>query len=301
MKLLFYNKQLYSVVREKATLFKVRKYHMMCSHCVDYIINLRAETMEDYTLISCFQLLGDTPIEKIERNSKKYVIITDLNIDNQHVLFRKRGDSLFYQKVKDEDVFPIHKTEQMSHIVDNYISAMTEYRNFRVDRVVPDRRLIMFNSRGQIRDISSMTHEDMLVDMIERWRYQYMNELTKIAHHPLRNEIMKLLEECLPLDYIEDLMEEHDDMMDEYDERINNNKVDPLLSQEQIERIMQLKKQLPEDKDPHRRSWQYTTKELGVATLILSNCNNNKESYLLGLRQIFSKPRAEAILRKIVS
>jgi hypothetical protein len=42
MKLLFYNKQLYSVVREKATLFKVRKYHMMCSHCVDYIINLRA-------------------------------------------------------------------------------------------------------------------------------------------------------------------------------------------------------------------------------------------------------------------
>ena len=70
-----------------------------------------------------------------------------------------------------------------------------------------------------------------------------------------------------------------------YDERINNNKVDPLLSQEQIERIMKLKKQLPEDKDPQRRSWQYTTKELGVASLILSICNNNKESYLLGLRQ----------------
>ena len=49
---------------KKATLFKVRKCHMMCSHCVDYIINLRAETMEDYTLISSFKLLGHTPIEK---------------------------------------------------------------------------------------------------------------------------------------------------------------------------------------------------------------------------------------------
>ena len=64
MKFLYYNKNLYSVVREKATLFKVRKCHMMCSHNVDYIINLRAETMEDYTLISSFKVLGNTPKEK---------------------------------------------------------------------------------------------------------------------------------------------------------------------------------------------------------------------------------------------
>jgi hypothetical protein len=50
-----------------------------------------------------------------------------------------------------------------------------------------------------------------------------------------------------------------------------------------------------------RKSWQYTAKELGVSSLILSICNNSKESYLLGLRQIFSKPRADAILRKLVS
>ncbi len=130
MKFLFYNKNLYSVVREKATLFKVRKCHMMCSHNVDYFINLKVETMGDYTLISSFKVLSNTPIEKIERNSKKYVVITDLNIKDKHVLFRKRGDSLVYQEVKDEDVFPIFKTEQMSHIADNYISAMNEYRFF---------------------------------------------------------------------------------------------------------------------------------------------------------------------------
>jgi hypothetical protein len=89
-------------------------------------------------------------------------------------------------------------------------------------------------------------------------------------------------------------------MIEDYDERINN-KVDPLLSKEQIDKIMELKKQLPEDKDPKRRSWQFTNKELSVSSLILSNCNNNKESYLLGLRQIFSKARAEAILKHIVS
>ena len=42
-------------------------------------------------------------------------------------------------------------------------------------------------------------------------------------------------------------------------------------------------------------------KTLSVSSLILSTCNNNKESYLLGLRQIFSKARAEAILKHIVS
>jgi hypothetical protein len=266
----------------------------------DYFINLQVETMGDYTLISSFKVLSNTPIEKIERNSKKYVVITDLDIKDKHVLFRKRGDSLFYQEVKDEDVFPIFKTEQMSHIADNYISAMNEYRNFLVDRVVPDRRLIMFNSYGQIRDTSSMTHEDMLIDMIERWRYQYMDGLIKIARHQLRNEIMDLLEETVPMDYIEELMDKHDDMIEDYEERINN-KVDPLLSKEQIDKIMELKKQLPEDKDPKRRSWQFTNKELSVSSLILSNCNNNKESYLLGLRQIFSKARAEAILKHIVS
>ena len=195
---------------------------------------------------------------------------------------------------------PIFKTEELSHIADNYISAMNEYRHFLVDRVVPDRRLIMFNSYGQIRDTSSMTHEDMLIDMIERWRYQYMNGLMKIARHQLGNEIMKLLEETVPMDYIEELMDKHDDMIEDYEERIYN-KVDPLLSKEQIDKIMELKKQLPEDKDPKRRSWQFTNKELSVSSLILSNCNNNKESYLLGLRQIFSKARAEAILKHIVS
>ena len=50
-----------------------------------------------------------------------------------------------------------------------------------------------------------------------------------------------------------------------------------------------------------RKNWQYTTKELGVASLILSICNKSKESQLLGLRQIFSKPRANAILKKLIS
>ena len=66
-----------------------------------------------------------------------------------------------------------------------------------------------------------------------------------------------------------------------------------------ISKIRELKKHLLDDKDPMRKSWQYTTKELGVASLILSICNNTKESYLLGLRQIFSKPRADASLRKL--
>jgi len=63
MKFLFYNKNLYSVVREKATLLKVRKCHMMCSHNVDHIINLRVETMEDCTLISSFEILSNTSTE----------------------------------------------------------------------------------------------------------------------------------------------------------------------------------------------------------------------------------------------
>ena len=97
-------------------------------------------------------------------------------------------------------------------------------------------------------------------------------------------------------------LNEMSDLISEYD-RSEKDKVPPLLTQEQISKIRELKKHLPDDKDPMRKSWQYTTKELGVASLSfsLSICNNSKESYLLGLRQIFSKPRADAMLRKLVS
>ena len=79
------------------------------------------------------------------------------------------------------------------------------------------------------------------------------------------------------------------------------NKGVKLLSKEQINKILELKRSTTLDKDPMRKSWHYTSKELGLASLILSICDNNKENNLLGLCQIFSKPRAEAILRKIVS
>ena len=94
---------------------------------------------------------------------------------------------------------------------------------------------------------------------------------------------------------------EYNHLLEEEEERRQKSKVSPLLTQEQIIKIKELKNNLPDDKDPMRKSWQYTTKELGVASLILSICNNNKDSYLLGLRQIFSKPRANAILKKLVS
>ena len=79
------------------------------------------------------------------------------------------------------------------------------------------------------------------------------------------------------------------------------NKVAKLVSKEQINKILTLKRSTTLDKDPMRNNWHYTTKERGLASLISSICDNSKESYLFGLCQIFSKPRAEAILRKLVS
>ena len=44
-------------------------------------------------------------------------------------------------------------------------------------------------------------------------------------------------------------------------------KVVKLLSKEQINKILELKRSTTLDKDPMRNNWHYTTKELGLASL----------------------------------
>ena len=51
-------------------------------------------------------------------------------------------------------------------------------------------------------------------------------------------------------------------------------------------------------KDGVRKSWQYTKQELNVGISITTICNNNKDSYMLGLTQLSSEARAKAILKK---
>ena len=130
--------------------------------------------------------------------------------------------------------------------------------------------------------------------MLNQWKGRCYTQILRNIEHPRIDDIVYMMEtRGVPLDEMSDLVSEY--------ERSEKDRVPPLLTQEQISKIRELKKNLPDDKDPMRKSWQYTTKELGVASLILSICNNNIESYLLGLRQILSKPRTEAILRKLMS
>ena len=90
------------------------------------------------------------------------------------------------------------------------------------------------------------------------------------------------------------------DLINEFD-KLHIYKATRVLSKEQINRILELKQTMILDKDPMRSSWHYTKKELSLASLILSICNNNKVSYLFGLYQILSKSRANALLKKLVS
>ena len=176
------------------------------------------------------------------------------------------------------DFVPIKRTELMLCIIENFKSIYNFYKTTR---------------RNDNSYSFALLNNDFEY-MLNRWRDRYYTQILISIEHPQVDDIRAMMEtQGVPLEEMYDLVTEY--------ERSEEDKVIPLLTQEQISKIRELKKQLPNDKDPMRKSWQYTAKELGVSSLILSICNNSKESYLLGLRQIFSKPRADAILRKLVS
>ena len=149
-----------------------------------------------------------------------------------------------------------------------------------------------------IRDsvISVLTDEieEDSIYALNHLRDEFNNLISQMNSHGLCEDDIEMLEKrFVPVVEMYTLILEYNAL------RID--KVVKLLSKEQINKILELKRNTTLDKDPMRNSWHYTTKELGLASLILSICDNSKESYLFGLCQIFSKPRAEAILRKLVS
>ena len=49
-----------------------------------------------------------------------------------------------------------------------------------------------------------------------------------------------------------------------------------------------------------RPKWYFTKDEYNIGIMITKICNNNHQSYILGLEQLFNKSRAKAILNKIM-
>ena len=81
---------------------------------------------------------------------------------------------------------------------------------------------------------------------------------------------------------------------------IQNNEEDkPTLNTTQQEEILLLKSLLK--RDGMRPKWYFTKDEYNIGIMITKICNNNYQSYILGLEQLFNKSRAKAILNKIIS
>ena len=73
----------------------------------------------------------------------------------------------------------------------------------------------------------------------------------------------------------------------------------PILTEKQREEILLLKPLLK--RDGMRPKWYFTKDEYNIGIMITKICNNNYQSYILGLEQLFNKSRAKAILNKIIS
>jgi hypothetical protein len=189
----------------------------------------------------------------------------------------------------------------MKNTINNFKSILQAYKMYKSghSNVQP---VIVVNSSFEEQDISSLGTEEVFLRMLDTWLRDYNRQCFVNSMEERWDDIIDMMyDRDVDLDDMETHVSEYNHLLEEEEERRQKSKVSPLLTQEQIIKIKELKNNLPDDKDPMRKSWQYTTKELGVASLILSICNNNKDSYLLGLRQIFSKPRANAILKKLVS
>ena len=277
MKFLYHDKQLFKIVSEKATYYKIQKCETVIRDYLNKCVNLIPSTFNDYVFIGCFKL-DNTSICNFDKKENNYLIIENFNIFKNHLLVRFISGKLSYEEVSIHDFVPIKRTELMLCIIENFKSIYNFYKT----------------TRRNDNSYSFALLNNDFEHMLNQWKDRYYTQILISIEHPQVDDIRAMMEtRGVPLEEMYDLVSEY--------ERSEEDKVIPLLTQEQISKIRELKKQLPNDKDPMRKSWQYTNKELGVSSLILSICNNSKESYLLGLRQIFSKPRADAILRKLVS
>ena len=138
------------------------------------------------------------------------------------------------------------------------------------------------------------TRETNIIYALNQSRDEFNNLISHIISNAGCNDDLELFQKrSVPVAEMYTLILEYN--------ALHIDKAVKLLSKEQINKILELKRNTTLDKDPLRNSWHDTTKELGLASRILSICDNSNESYLFGLCQIFSKPRAEAILRKLVS
>ena len=98
--------------------------------------------------------------------------------------------------------------------------------------------------------------------MLDQWKGGYYTQMMINIEHPQLDDIVNMMETLgVSLDEMSDLVSEY--------ERSEKDKVPPLLTQEQISKIRELKTHLPDDKDPMRKSWQYTTKELGSSFIYM--------------------------------
>ena len=294
MKFLYHNRELYKVFSEKKDCYKIQKCEEFSADLFDRTMSLRDGIRNDYMLFGSYNPIHSTITTFNKKDHKDdYIIVDNIDFRSDSLFIKYKNGKLPYEVIQLVDEYNVKIAEQMLWIIDNFKTLYYRFKETRETNIVGAQLAILDYNLNVISVLTDEIEEDIIY-ALNRLRNEFNNLMSHITSHARHDDFFEMFEKrSVPWGDMYMLIIEYNGL--------NINKVVKLLSKEQINKILELKRNTTLDKDPMRNSWHYTTKELGLASLILSICNNSRESYLFGLCQIFSKPRAEAILRKLVS
>ena len=188
----------------------------------------------------------------------------------------------------------------MKHITDN-IREVIARQNER-------RAASMFIGVTNNEDIDAIYHNTNLSNV-----HDFLDMIEKIHTLPNKHDILAFLDSngdyealvgLINIDDVTDADVLGDDYIDSDSDsdtfEIQNSEEDqPILTTKQQNEIMELKPLLK--RDGMRPKWYFTKNDFNIGIMITKICNNNHQSYILGLEQLFNTSRAKAILNKIIS
>ena len=294
MKFLYHNRELYKVFSEKKDCYKIQKCEEFRADLFDRTMSLRDGIRNDYMLFGSYNPIHSTITTFNKQDHKDdYIIIDNIDFRSDSLFIKYKNGKLTYEVIPLVDEYNVKIAEQMLWIIDNFKTLYYRFKETRETNIVGAQLAILDYNLNVISVLTDEIEEDIIY-ALNHLRDEFNNLMSHITSHARHDDFFEMFEKrSVPWMEMYNLIIEYNGL--------HINKVVKLLSKEQINKILEIKRNTTLDKDPMRNNWHYTTKELGLASLILSICDNSKESYLFGLCQIFSKPRAEAILRKLVS
>ena len=296
-KYLYHRNNLYTIIKEQANNYNLERFNKISVEKHLTPINFKIESSNNYYMFGGYNKKGIVKNNILFNKSQRdYIIMDTFNVIDNILIILNNNNILYSSFCNNNDFNNYKYYYKMNHTTDNIRSIKARQAERRAAAMV-------FNGVENSEDIDAIYN-----NAISNNLQDYTEMLSDIETQPNKEDIYAFLRDNGDNEALREWTYEpssgSDSDSDSYSdfggfEIQNSEENNPTLNTTQQEEILLLKPLLK--RDGMRPKWYFTKDEYNIGIMITKICNNNHQSYILGLEQLFNKSRAKAILNKIIS